>query len=276
MAEEARVYSLADQVARFERAKAESNERYLNIASVFDGSYLRDKRVLVVGANKGLGLNIAQELAKQGAHVIGTCRAGAAELEAVAKQVIQNVEVTSSESFKEMATQITEPVDYLIFNAGYFPDVVDTLASPSDGEALKQIDICALGPLRCVSACRNAGILKGAKVAIITSQAGSAEWRTTQNKDEGGNYGHHMCRAACNMGCVLMSEEMKADGIPIGMLHPGFNRTGMTAKYSDIWDKEGAVDPTEGAMRVLFEVGKISMESSGKFVNCEDGLLIPF
>lgn len=113
-------------------------------------------------------------------------------------------------------------------------------------------------------------------MAIITSQAGSAEWRTTQNKDEGGNYGHHMCRAACNMGCVLMSEEMKADGIPIGMLHPGFNRTGMTAKYSDIWDKEGAVDPTEGAMRVLFEVGKISMESSGKFVNCEDGLLIPF
>ena len=29
--------SMADQVARFKRAMAESNERYLNIASVYDG-----------------------------------------------------------------------------------------------------------------------------------------------------------------------------------------------------------------------------------------------
>jgi len=276
MAEEARVYSLADQTARFERAKAENNERYLNIASVFDGSYLKDKRVLIVGANKGLGLCIAQELAKQGAHLIGTCRSTSPELDACAKQVISNVEVTSQESFKAMALQITEPLDYMIFNAGYFPDIVDNLESPNDQEALKQVDICALGPLRCVSACRSAGILKGAKVAIITSQAGSAQWRFTQNEGKGGDYGHHMCRAACNIGCALMSEEMKAEGIPITMLHPGFNRTGMTSKYSHIWDKEGAVDATEGAMRVLYEVGKISMESTGKFINTEDGLQIPF
>jgi len=276
MAEEARVYSLADQTARFERAKAENNERYLNIASVFDGSYLKDKRVLLIGANKGLGLCISQELAKQGAHLIGTCRVTSPELDACAKQVITNVEVTSQESFKAMASQITEPLDYMIFNAGYFPDIVDTLESPNEAEALKQIDICALGPLRCVSACRSAGILKGAKVAIITSQAGSAQWRTTQNQDRGGDYGHHMCRAACNMGCALMSEEMKPEGIPIIMLHPGFNRTGMTAKYSHIWDKEGAVDATEGAMRVLYEIGNISMESTGKFINSEDGLQIPF
>ncbi len=32
-----RVYSLADQVARFERAKAEGNARFLDIDSVYDG-----------------------------------------------------------------------------------------------------------------------------------------------------------------------------------------------------------------------------------------------
>jgi len=274
---EARVYSLADQTARFERAKAEANERYLNIGSVFDGSSFADKRVLLVGANKGLGLAIANELGKQGARTLATCRTTSDELDAVpGVTVIQNVEVTSIDSFKAMATEIGEPVDFLIFNAGYFPDIVDNLETPNVEEALKQIDICALGPVRCISACRSAGILKGAKVAVITSQAGSAEWRFTQNKDRGGDYGHHMCRAACNMGCALMSEEMKAEEIPITMLHPGFNRTGMTAKYAAIWDKEGAVEATEGAMRVLHEVGKISMASSGKFINTEDGLLIPF
>lgn len=63
-------YSLPDQVARFERAKAEKNERYLNIASVFEGSYLAGQRVLVTGGNQGLGLALAKELVRQGAEAI--------------------------------------------------------------------------------------------------------------------------------------------------------------------------------------------------------------
>jgi hypothetical protein len=47
-----RTHSLADQVARFERAKTEKNERFLNIDSVYDGSYLKGKRVLVTGGNR--------------------------------------------------------------------------------------------------------------------------------------------------------------------------------------------------------------------------------
>ena len=55
-------HSVADQVARFARAKAENNERYLNIGSVFDGGDLSGKRVLVTGGNRGLGLAIVKEL----------------------------------------------------------------------------------------------------------------------------------------------------------------------------------------------------------------------
>ena len=57
------------------------------------------------------------------------------------------------------------------------------------------IDVCALGPLRVSSAAYNQGkIAEGGRVIVITSQAGSVEWRTTQNKGEGGDYGHHMSR----------------------------------------------------------------------------------
>ena len=122
-----------------------------------------------------------------------------------------------------------------------------------------QIDVCALGPLRITSALYKAGLLKKdgkpGKVIIITSQAGSCEWRFTQNPtpkpgDEfHGNYGHHMSRAACNMGAVLLAQELKAAGVPVLILHPGFNKTGMTAKYSHIWEVEGAVDQAVGAKR---------------------------
>ncbi|CAE7496365.1 csgA [Symbiodinium natans] len=133
-----------------------------------------------------------------------------------------------------------------------------------------------LGPLRVTSALYKGGLLKGGKVLIITSQAGSCEWRSVQNKDEGGDYGHHMSRAACNIAAVLMSEELKKAGIPVVLVHPGFNRTEMTSKYSDIWDKEGAVDASVGAKRVLHEAKAISMETTGKFINSEDGLEIPW
>jgi hypothetical protein len=50
----------------------------------------------------------------------------------------------------------------------------------------------------------------------------------------------------------------------------------MTAKYAHIWDKEGAVEASEGAMRVLHEIKSITMDTTGKFINCEDGLPIPW
>jgi NAD(P)-dependent dehydrogenase (short-subunit alcohol dehydrogenase family) len=86
----------------------------------------------------------------------------------------------------------------------------------------------------------------GSKVVIISSQAGSVEWRSVQNASKGGDYCHHMSRAACNMGAALLAQEFKSKNIPVGILHPGFNRTEMTKKYEAIWDKEGAVHPSEG------------------------------
>jgi NAD(P)-dependent dehydrogenase (short-subunit alcohol dehydrogenase family) len=85
-----------------------------------------------------------------------------------------------------------------------------------------------------------------------------------------------MSKAAANMMGVLLSQEFKNKQIPVLILHPGFNKTEMTAKYQKIWEVEGAVDAHVGAMRVFHEISNISMERTGKFINCEDGLEIPW
>ena len=47
-------------------------------------------------------------------------------------------------------------------------------------------------------------------------------------------------------------------------------------RYAEIWEKNGAVDPAVGACRVLHEVMNATMERTGMFINCEDGLEIPW
>lgn len=277
-------YSLADQVKRFAKAKEESNERYLDIKSVFDGGDLSGKRVLVTGGNRGLGLAITKELVSIGATALVVCRSSSPELLALVGKynVYDGVDVTDEEAVKKAVKKIKSDggaLDVVINNAGYFYEPCEKVSDDSLNfeEQMKQIDICALGPLRVNSACVNGGVLaEDAKLVIITSQAGSAEWRTTQNANEGGDYGHHMSRAACNMAGVLLAEELRSKGFPVILLHPGFNRTEMTKKYEHIWDIEGAVDPSEGAKRVLHEVIRGNMETTGKFINCEDGLEIPW
>mmetsp|Transcript_38511 Transcript_38511/g.56517 ORF Transcript_38511/g.56517 Transcript_38511/m.56517 type:complete len:332 (+) Transcript_38511:73-1068(+) len=277
-------YSLADQVKRFAKAKEENNERYLDIASVYDGGDLSGKRVLVTGGNRGLGLAITKELVAIGATAIVICRSSSPELEKLVGKwnVYSGVDVTDTEAITKAMKRVKGDggqIDVVINNAGYFYEPKETVLDNTLNfeEQLKQIDICGLGLLRVNAAAVNAGVLSDeAKLVVITSQAGSAEWRSTQNANEGGDYGHHMSRAACNMAAVLLAEELKPKGIPVILIHPGFNRTEMTKKYEHIWDIEGAVDPNEGAKRVLYEVMKGSMETTGKFINCEDGLQIPW
>ena len=117
---EERVFTLADQAARFERAKEEGNTRYLDIKSVYDGAYLKGKRVLITGAGRGLGLAMAREISAQGADGVYLVRKRTSELEALGGQIIEGVDVMSEESVNKAMESILKPVDIVINNAGLF------------------------------------------------------------------------------------------------------------------------------------------------------------
>ena len=274
-------YSIADQPARFARAKSANDARVLDIDSVYDGSRFRNLRVLVTGANRGIGLALTRELLSQGARVFASVRKPGQELAGLKSGsdgllIIDGVDVTEDAAVAKLAREVPEPLDVVINNAGYFYEPLETLANLNFAEELRMIDICALGPLRVTAALHDAGrIREGGKVAMITSQGGSITWRTTQNP-EGHDYGHHMSKAAANMMSVLLAQELRGAGISVSVLHPGFNKTDMTRKYASIWEAEGAVDVSVGARRVLHEISRQSLETSGRFINCEDGLQIPW
>ena len=177
-------YSIPDQPARFARAKAQQNQRYLDIASVYNPEFLKGKRVAITGANRGIGLALAEELVQRGGKLVAICRSSSPQLDALnPEEVILGVDVTSDQDCATVASKIKGgPIDILINNAGYFYEPVEKIDSLNFAEELKMIDICALGPLRITSNLFNHGLLKlGSSVVMITSQGGSITWRTTQN-----------------------------------------------------------------------------------------------
>ena len=120
-------HSLADQVARFAKAKEEDNQRYLDITSVYDGGDLSGKRVLVTGGNRGLGLAIVKELVGIGATAIVVCRSSSPELEKLVGKwnVYDGVDVTDDEAVTKVAKRVKGDggaLDVVINNAGYFYD----------------------------------------------------------------------------------------------------------------------------------------------------------
>jgi len=267
-------YSVPDQPLRVAQAKEANNQRFLDIDQFYKPELVKGKKVLVTGGNRGLGLALSQELIASGAEVFITSRA---PFSIEGASVIEGIDVQDNESGPKLVQALGDKsIDILINNAGYFYGPVEKIDSLNFEEELKMIDICAVGVLRITSALFNAGLLQaGSKVAIISSQGGSIQWRLTQNPT-GHDYGHHMSKAAANMAGMLLSQELKASGVSVSILHPGFNRTDMTSKYQAIWEVEGAVDPSIGAKRVIHEINRMTMESTGSFINCEDGLTIPW
>ena len=149
-------------------------------------------------------------------------RRSSPELDALKVEVVTGVDVTDDDAIKNKMIPALKgkPVDILINNAGYFWEQHETLVgiilyqhqlktsiniihyhktyflckanltrqylyqdNLNMKEDAKQIAICALGPLHVSATMVKAGLIKG-KIVIISSQAGSAEWRTTQNKDK--------------------------------------------------------------------------------------------
>ena len=90
-------YSIADQEARFAKAKKENNTRYLDIDSVFDGSFLKGKRVAITGANRGLGLELAKAVASAGGELVAIVRSNSDELKALKPaDLVTDVDVTDN------------------------------------------------------------------------------------------------------------------------------------------------------------------------------------
>ena len=212
------------------------------------------KHVVITGANRGIGLELARHYQAEGWQVTGVCRETSAELDGCATQVIKGIDVTREEGIVRLvATLQGQAIDLLINNAGILHD--DTLGSLAIDSLRLQMEVNAFAPLRiCEALLPN--LQAGSKIANITSRMGSIG-----DNDSGGRYGYRASKAAFNAFGRSMAIDLKKRGIAVALLHPGFVKTRMV-------NFGGLITPQESAAGLAERIAALDLENSGSFWHC--------
>jgi len=221
---------------------------------------------VVIGADKGIGLEIVKALAaRREPDVLAVCLGDGADAAPHAARVIGNINVVSSEDVGHMAAAIGEMysrIDMLLHVSGIMS--MDTLGALDFEQAKREFDINALGPLRTVEACLNL-LQEGAKVGIVTSRVGSL----TDNSS-GGQYAYRLSKAAANMAGLNLHHDLSKRGVAVRMLHPGMVKTDLVKIYPGEYNY---ITPAQAALGLIARMDNLTLAESGQFRHGNGDLL---
>lgn len=220
--------------------------------------------LLIAGASRGIGLEMATQAAARGDTVIAMVRneSSASGLKDIATQVLI-ADVTDEAALKEAASKLSADLDLLVCNAGVFRGRggldSDDLGADAWSETL-MTNIA--GPFLVIQAFLPRIATPGGRIAIISSVMASSA------QAPGGAYIYRSSKAAAtNIACNL-AVDLQPRGIAVGSYHPGWVRT-------DMGGPAAAISPQESAAGLLQRFDDLSLQTTGVFEDYA-GKAIPF
>ena len=216
---------------------------------------------LVTGANKGIGLEIARQLAETGITVIigarNTDRAKTAldELKSIGGAVDSvQIDVTHEASIAEAARQIETRygrLDILVNNAGIV-DATDGPPSTSSIAAVRRIlETNFIGTLAITQAMLP--LLRKSAAARIVNLS-SALGSLAVNSDPSSPFysarliGYNASKAAVNMLTAQLCAELSDTSVVVNSVSPGYVKTDLTGHTGFMTPEEGATLPVKFAL----------------------------
>ncbi len=200
-------------------------------------------QVLITGANRGIGLELARQYLRDGWRVIATCRdpASAAELEAAdpgdGRLRIMALDVTDHAAIDRLAAALAgEALDVLINNAGIIGPV--PVAEHIDRQHFGTIDYDlwvevlrtnTFAPVRLAEALLP-NLLAGSQKKIVTlsSTVGSIVERDTPA------FAYATSKTAVNKAMTLVAGQLRKQGVVVALVCPGYVKTRMDFGTADV------------------------------------------
>jgi NAD(P)-dependent dehydrogenase (short-subunit alcohol dehydrogenase family) len=217
--------------------------------------------VVITGANRGIGLALANLYAQRRDTVFACCRtpAKATELAALAKNravTLIPLDVGNDRSVAALADFFADTcVDTLINNAGVSggPPEQQTATTMDFAAWADAFNVNSLGPVRVLQTLLPA-LKRSAtpKVMSVTSQLGAI------SLDMAFAFAYSASKAALNKFMRLAAGELKSHGIAVGVIHPGWVKT-------DMGGPGAAITPAASATGIASVIDQLSLQNTGGF-----------
>jgi NAD(P)-dependent dehydrogenase (short-subunit alcohol dehydrogenase family) len=234
--------------------------------------------VLVTGASRGIGLELVQQYAEDGWHVVAAARRPqqSADLVALAKQFgakleLKTLDLTSADSIKNLTTDLKAgAIDLLVNNAAIYPRK-GTHIGELDYEAWgATLETNLFGVLRLTEALlENVARSERKQIVAISSAMASLHGVAGRSVEQSGtSYQYRTSKAALNMTMLILAKELAPRGISVVMISPGWVKT-------DMGGTSAAITPqvSVAGIKKVLDAGR--MDISGKFLSYE-GTVIPW
>jgi NAD(P)-dependent dehydrogenase (short-subunit alcohol dehydrogenase family) len=186
------------------------------------------KRLLLIGASRGLGLAIAEEYLTRGWQVVATVRSGAKTAlhdlvdDSEGRLAIEIVDIVEPAQVAALRQRLgADRFDLLFVNAGVKNDDSETIADVATEEFVRVMTTNALSPMRFVETFQDLVPPTGA-IAVMSSGQGSVG-----NNETGGYEVYRASKAALNTLMRSFAARHSGDPRTLLLLAPGWVRTDM-------------------------------------------------
>ena len=205
-------------------------------------------KILITGANRGIGLEFARQYSVDGWNVIATARHSSPELDGLGVTV-KPLDLANPEAVAGFA--LDGPLDLFIANAGTSqPKETQGAANARDWQAMMMVNVIA--PYQLGRALLST-MAEGGKMIAMSSGMGSIG-------DNGGGWvPYRTSKAALNMAWNSLALEAKPRGVACVLFSPGWVKTDMGGAGAEITPQESV-----GDMRALIE--RLTIENTGTFL----------
>lgn len=208
--------------------------------------------VLITGANRGLGLELARQYAADGWDVVATAREPeqADALQALAGVRLEQLDVAELDQVTGFGGHLAgETLDLLIANAGtYGPKQVRTAA---DGAGwLDAMAVMTVSPVLLAEALMEKLVAARGKAVAISTRMGSIS-----DNGSGGFIPYRSAKAALNAAWTSLAIDHAGSGVAFALLHPGWVQTRMGGSNAPVEPEESVA----GMRRVI-----AGLEPSGR------------
>ena len=217
---------------------------------------------LITGSNRGIGLELCNQIHNRGDEVIATCRRASPELINLGVRIEENIDISSEEAITNLAKKLSGiNLDCIINNAGIYE--FNSLEDFQKKSILRQFEINALSPIFMTQSLKHL-LKRSSKVAFITSRMGSIG-----DNSSGSSYGYRMSKVALSMGAKSLSIDLLKEEIYVAILHPGLVSTRMTG-----FTRNG-ITTEESANGILKRIDSLNKNNSGTFWHT-NGQVLPW